>query len=105
MTIQQILAALRTKKKNLTRRQLYRYLGNLNIKPVGFRQRPQQYPDDAPARVLTHFGLMTDEEHALYVHDCMAGHAAIYNKPARIAKLTTMQQLKATRSKAKGGRK
>ena len=36
---------------------LYRHLHTLRIKPVGVRQIPQRYPDDAGARILKHLGV------------------------------------------------
>jgi hypothetical protein len=42
-------------------RQLQRLIADLAIKPVGARQRPQPYPSDTAARVLTHLGLAQDK--------------------------------------------
>jgi hypothetical protein len=54
-TIQTILSEL-NQVKPCTRQNLYVYLGRLNIKPLGVRQRPQNYPPDTAARVLHHLG-------------------------------------------------
>jgi hypothetical protein len=54
-TIQTILAEL-NQVKPCTRQNLYVYLGKLGIKPLGVRQRPQNYPPDTAARVLSHLG-------------------------------------------------
>jgi len=56
MTIQQIRKQL-SPVKRVSRPQLYRYLCALNIQPLGARQRPQHYPDNAPVRILAHLGL------------------------------------------------
>lgn len=54
-TIQTILSEL-NRVKPCTRQNLYVYLGQLGIKPLGVRQRPQQYPADTASRVLAHLG-------------------------------------------------
>ena len=33
--------------------QARRYLTKLGIKPIGMRQRPQRYPEDSAARIIT----------------------------------------------------
>ena len=43
--------------KPVSQRQLQRYLAQLNIKPSGIRQRPQQYPETAPQSILAALGL------------------------------------------------
>lgn len=57
MTIPQILKAIQPKKK-LSRARLYVHMDRLNIKPVGCRQIPAQYPDDTPHRILLRLGLV-----------------------------------------------
>lgn len=68
--------------KPCSRAMLYIYFKRLGIKPVGARQRPQNYPDDAADRVLKHLGL---EEPA----------------PARIVSL---KQLRSIRSRSLAGK-
>ena len=55
MTITEMVDAIRP-LKSLTREGLYPHLHALKIKPLGARQRPQRYPDDAAERVLLHLG-------------------------------------------------
>lgn len=56
MTVEKIIADLKP-KKCITRETLYVYLRGMKIKPLGIRQRPQQYPDDTAARILFRLGL------------------------------------------------
>jgi len=56
MTVDQIIADLRYYKP-ITRRTLYKHLRALKIKPLGVRQKPQQYPEDAPERILRRLGI------------------------------------------------
>ncbi len=56
MTIEQITQTVAAVKP-ASRRQVVRYLNALEISPVGARQRPQNYPDDAANRILKHLGL------------------------------------------------
>lgn len=37
-------------------RQVRRWIKALDIKPIGCKQNPQPYPDDAPKRILAHLG-------------------------------------------------
>lgn len=55
MTITQIIDQLRPLKP-LSREGLYPHLRALKIKPIGVRQRPQRYPEDAAERVLLRLG-------------------------------------------------
>ena len=55
MTITEIVEANRP-LKSLTREGLYPHLRALKIKPLGARQRPQRYPEDAAERVLLRLG-------------------------------------------------
>lgn len=57
MTTKETLRELRKAGKKIASRRLYELLDELNIRPVGARQRPQQYPEDTVERILTHFGL------------------------------------------------
>ena len=56
MTIKQILDRV-GERKPITTKTFYRYLAACKIKPAGARQKPQQYPDDTPDRILAHLGL------------------------------------------------
>jgi hypothetical protein len=56
MTITQILEDVR-EFKACSVSQLKRHLRKLNIQPIGCRQRPQPYPDDAAKRILAHLGV------------------------------------------------
>ena len=56
MTIEQITKQV-SGTKPVSRRQVARYLKNFEIRPVGRRQNPQNYPDDAAKRILQEFGL------------------------------------------------
>lgn len=58
MTTKQILKAV-SPLKPVSHRQLIRYLVAFNIKPLGIRQRPQQYPADTADRILKHLGFET----------------------------------------------
>jgi hypothetical protein len=55
MTLQEIRQIV-SEKKPISRQHLYTYLQDLKIKPIGARQRPQRYPDDAPIRILVRLG-------------------------------------------------
>jgi hypothetical protein len=57
LTIPQIEAALAAHQKPLSRRQVYRYLAQLNLEPIGARQRPQRYPAHTARTILTHLGI------------------------------------------------
>ena len=79
MTTAQIIAGLASAGKPVSQAQLYRYLDTLNIKPLGIRQRPQQYPADAADTILRALGLT----------------------PQPKSSIPTMKQLKAEKRKAK----
>lgn len=55
MTITEIQKRVAAHRK-LSRNSLYPYFEVLKIKPIGCRQRPQQYPDDSAARIIIHLG-------------------------------------------------
>lgn len=76
--------------KPVSYRQVLRYLETLQIKPLGIRQRPQQYPDDAADKILASLGLAVKAK---------APAASV--APAR---LPSMRELKAAKHTAKGGR-
>ena len=79
MTTKQIILNLKDAGKPVSMMQLYRYFDTLNIKPLGIRQRPQQYPADAADTILRALGLT----------------------PQPKASIPTMKQLKAEKRKAK----
>lgn len=56
MTLIEIIAAV-CEHKPVGRRQIIRYRDALKIKPMGVRQRPQQYPADSAERILIHLGI------------------------------------------------
>jgi hypothetical protein len=55
MTLEEIQAIV-SRRKPMSRQHLYTYIKALKIKPLGARQRPQRYPDDAPFRILIRLG-------------------------------------------------
>jgi hypothetical protein len=55
MTIDKIQATIH-RHRTCSRAQVYNWLGQLNIKPIGARQRPQRYPETAAIAILTHLG-------------------------------------------------
>lgn len=59
MTIEQIRQQV-SRVKPLSRSQLFRYIRALKIKPLGVRQRPQQYPAATPQKITVFLGLSTD---------------------------------------------
>jgi hypothetical protein len=56
MIVNEILEQV-TQRRPISRRQLLRHMSKAGVKPIGARQRPQNYPDDAAKRVLAHLGL------------------------------------------------
>ena len=92
MTVDQIHLAVK-KHKPCSRRNVFRFIATLKIKPLGHRQRPQQYPEDTPAKILSHLGLAKTPW-------------LLPPTAAEIIGAPTMRELRAARSKAKkGGRK
>jgi hypothetical protein len=57
MTTKETLRELRRAGKKIGIARLYELIEELNIQPVGARQRPQHYPEDTVERILNHFGL------------------------------------------------
>ena len=78
MTITQIHVEV-SRARPVTLRQLWRWVKKLNIKPLGIRQRPQQYPEDSAELIITALGLTRQPK----------------------ASIPTMKQLKAEKRKAK----
>ena len=58
MTIEEIKSSMEAVKP-VDIRTVKRYLRSLNIKPLGIRQRPQNYPDNTPALILSALGFET----------------------------------------------
>lgn len=56
MTITEILKSLEPARR-MSRETLYTHLRALDIRPLGVRQSPQNYPDNTAARVLRRLGL------------------------------------------------
>lgn len=56
MTITQIITAV-VPHQSMSVPTIYRHLRRLKIKPLGIRQSPQRYPDDAARRILKALGL------------------------------------------------
>ncbi|MDE2103687.1 MAG: hypothetical protein KGL39_40995 [Patescibacteria group bacterium] len=57
MKLTEIQSDLNEAGKFITDRQVYKIMRRLGIKHVGARQNPQQYPANAAARILKHFGI------------------------------------------------
>jgi hypothetical protein len=55
MTIEEIRLKV-SKHKRVSRGTIYNYFKVLEIEPVGARQSPQRYPDDAANRIISHLG-------------------------------------------------
>lgn len=53
MTLQDILEAV-CKHKQVKRPTLYEYMRVCRIKPIGARQRPQNFPEDSAERIIKH---------------------------------------------------
>ena len=61
MTIDQIQKEV-SAAKPVSRRQVIRYLNQCSIRPAGtIRQKPQQYPEDAPVKIKIALGLAKPE--------------------------------------------
>jgi hypothetical protein len=111
MTIDQITEAIQPHKP-VSKRQVIRYLNDCEIRPIGNRQRPQRYPDNAPNRILVHLGIVPDV--AIRFAADSAGNgvttrpyptrkemAGILREKRRSA-LPSMRQLRNERKKARG---
>jgi len=90
MTVDQITSVV-ADKKPLSKRQIYRCLVSLAIRPIGIRQRPQQYPADAADRILQALGLSGPGTAAPNQPTNGSGRAA----------LPSMRQLRREKAKAK----
>ncbi len=56
MTIVEIQSAVAPHKR-CSKASIHNYLNTLGIRPVGARQRPQRYPDDAAGKILLYLGI------------------------------------------------
>ena len=54
MTLKRINEEI-SKVKKLSRRQMFRYLSDLHIKPLG-TSKPRNYPDDTAAKIINRLG-------------------------------------------------
>lgn len=72
MTVQQIHKKV-SRHKQVSRNQLYTYFKACQIEPIGARQKPQRYPEDAAEKIIAYLGF----------------------------KIVSMRQLKAERRKAR----
>lgn len=90
MTIDEITKRVNALKP-VKRRQVQRYIKACNITPLGARQRPQQYPGDAPKRILIHLGLNA------------AGAVTVSTRVdrPRIVSLRTLQRVRSAARKAR----
>jgi triphosphoribosyl-dephospho-CoA synthetase len=88
MTATQILQRLKAGGKTISAVHLYRYFQKFHIRPVGIRQRPQVYPEDAAERILENLGLAP------------AAPKVTKTTTARAARLPNMADLR--RAKLKG---
>lgn len=57
MTTTEILKCIKQQGRDISQVHLYRLFRTLDIRPAGLRQRPQQYPDDTPHRILAAWGI------------------------------------------------
>lgn len=73
----------------MSRASVYRDLVELGIKPLGVRQRPQRWPDDAADKIRARRGINLNAT------------APLDTAAARVAKLPSMAQLRKERKKAR----
>jgi hypothetical protein len=59
MTVPEILKRV-GEFKPVSRTQLYHYFKVVKIQPVGARQKPQRFPDDAADKILLHLGFKNE---------------------------------------------
>ena len=87
MTVYEILRKV-SEEKPVSRTQIYHYFKALKIKPLGARQKPQRFPDDAADKILLHLGFKTEQ-------------GGVHRASDRVV---SMRTLKAERSKSGGVR-
>lgn len=61
MTIDEIHSQI-ARVKPVSRRHAQRFLKQLNISPIGARQRPQHYPENSAQLILQHLGFATSQK-------------------------------------------
>lgn len=74
----------------MSRASVYRDLAELGIKPLGVRQRPQRWPDDAADKIRSRRGIVINAT------------APTDTAAAALTKLPTLAQLRKARTAAKG---
>lgn len=89
LRIENILAAVR-EHKTCSMATLYRYLKSAGVEPLGARQRPQIYPNDAALKVLAHLGIVSPAPATAAPTNGKNGHG-----------LVSLTQLRAERKKAR----
>ena len=106
-TIQTVLSEI-NRVKQCGRAQLYIYIRNLAIKPLGQpKQRPQLYPADTAQRILTHLGINGADAPLVPDGPTVAEphwHAQLKTKAVRRdtrTALVTLHQLRKQRASAK----
>jgi len=105
MTTAQTIKTLRKAGKPVSLTHLYRLFAVLNIEPIG-RSRPQQYPQDTAARILTHLGFSSVVTEATQIHE---GAPSVVKRAAHAGKLIsvpkermlTREQIKAAKPQPK----
>ena len=91
MTIDQIQEKL-APFKPASKRQVIRYLNACKVKPMGIRQRPQQYPANAVDKIMMRLGLVYGVKKAVLKFN------------AQVRGLPSMSELRATRQKARAAK-
>ena len=89
-----ILAEIQ-RHKTCSRAQLDRYLAAFNILPVGVRQRPRLYSEDAAERILKQLGLLEGPNGALVNPE----HACGSPWPDKPERIVSMKELREERRK------
>ena len=92
-TIQTVLTEI-NQVKQCGRAQLYIYLRQFGIAPIGVKQRPQLYPADTANRILTHLGITAG------IPTATMPNAKAARRDTRAA-LVTLPQLRQQRAGAK----
>jgi len=103
MTILQIQKSV-TPYVAISRAKLYRVICDCHIKPLGMRQRPQNYPPDAVSRILTHLGFVLGNGDKVIAgpYNGMKGYRHAKNGATR--GIPSMAALRASRKKARAGK-
>jgi len=105
-TTQAILAEIR-RLKTCSIQQLYRYFAAFHIEPVGVRQRPQLYPNDAAERILKQLGLIEGRNYGTHSWDSISPAEPARHKTALVVKsrraptaLVSMRELRSEKANA-----